>query len=141
MWQTAWQTDGAIRRAMIDRTTLVARPNDLARRGRRWVWEVWDGDGACVAHGVAATDTDAMRAAERAFMRDRTWLDAMALDDLQAYLAACAEEHAADPDAGWDELITAARRALVRRSGDARGDGGDGGAVAAGRQLALDLDD
>ena len=39
MWQTAWQTDGAIRRAMIDRTTLVARLNDLARRGRRWVWE------------------------------------------------------------------------------------------------------
>jgi len=137
------QTDGAIRRA-IDRTTLVARPNDLARRGRRWVWEVWDGDGACVARGVAATDPDAMRAAERAFVCDRSWMDRMDRDDLRAYLAWCEECHANDPDAGWDELITAARRALVRRSGDARGDGGDGGAVAAvaaGRQLALDLDD
>ena len=138
MWQ---QTDGAIRRAMIDRTTLVARLNDLAPRARRWVWEVWDGDGACVAHGVAATDTDAMCAAERAFVCDRSWMDRMHRDDLRAYLAWCEECHADDPDAGWNELITAARRALMRRSGDARGDGGDGGAGAAARRPALDLDD
>ena len=130
------QTDGAIRRA-IDRTTLAA-PLLTLRRGRRWVWEVWDGDGACVARGVAATDTDAMRAAERAFVCDRSWMDRMHRDDLRAYLAWCEECHATDPDAGWDELITAARRALMRRSGDARGDGGDG---VAARQLALDLDD
>ena len=140
MGQTAWQTDGAIRRAMIDRTTLAA-PLLTLRRGRRRAWEVWDGDGACVARGVAATDTDAMRAAERAFVCDRSWMDRMHRDDLRAYLAWCEECHADDPDAGWDEPITAARRALVRRSGDARGDGGDGGDGAAGRRLALDLDD
>jgi len=133
------QTDGAIRRA-IDRTTLAA-PLLTLRRGRRWVWEVWDGDGACVARGVAATDTDAMRAAERAFVCDRSWMDRMHRDDLRAYLAWCEECHADDPDAGWDEPITAARRALVRRSGDARGDGGGGGDGAAGRRPALDLDD
>jgi hypothetical protein len=135
MWQ---QTDGAIRRA-IDRTTLAAHARQ--GRGRRWVWEVWDGDGACVARGVAATDTDAMRAAERAFVRDRSWMDRMDRDDLRACLAWCEECHANDPDAGWDELIAAARRALMRRSGDARGDGGDGGDGGAGRRPALDLDD
>ena len=40
MWQTAWQTDGAIRRAMIDRTTLAA-PLLTLRRGRRWVWGLY----------------------------------------------------------------------------------------------------
>ena len=124
-----WRADGMTWRASVDAAQLIVR-HDAGRRGRRRVWEVWNGDGVRVAHGVAANDADAMRAAERAFVRDRSWLDGMALDDLRAYLAACEDAHAEDPDAGWDEFVAAAQQALDRRSG-----GGDDGA----RQLTLDL--